>query len=261
MATKLTLQIGILPLLIALGKATENKIGFKLGYEGQPIKTVRVVSRAEKPRSVEEIERVVQYSELKSLYDAGDKFIEIDKSIIKKATGQSSDIMKILRVIPQKHLPLNYLSGQHYYIDIQKNKQKAIPEDAKAIYTMLYEYLKSNKFVLITSYVTRGNEKTAVIYPSSDKMRMVNIIPTNLQRVNEANYLTNVDANHNELFLKLISANERKEIDDEELIDNSHEKTVEIINKILAGEKIPEIEELEEKPPEKGLLDLLAQAG
>ncbi|KKN93738.1 hypothetical protein LCGC14_0195710 [marine sediment metagenome] len=261
-STKLTLQIGLLPLAIGLAKSTSTKIGFKQGFEGVPVKTVRVISRAEKPRTVEEIDRIVQFNELTKLYDAGDKFIPISKEILKKATPASSDTMSILRIIPRKNLPLNIIDGSHYFLEIQKNKQKLIPEDSKIVYTMLYEYLKSRDLIMITNYSTRGSTKAAVIYPAPKGLRLANIVPENLQRHQEQQvlYEGDIGEKHIGMFEKMVGDNNKDEIDKEELIDNSYAQINDTIEKILAGEEIPDMETPVVTKPQGSLLDLLAAA-
>ena len=262
-STKLTLQIGILPLLIGLAKSFETKIGFKQGFEGKPLKTIRVVSDAESPRIPKEIKKIVQYEEIEKLYDAGDRYVPISNDIIKKATKQSSDIMEIMRIIPANAFPMHILDGSHYYVEIQKNKQKKIPDDAKVVYTMLYNYLKDNVKVMLVNYTTRGSTKSAVVFPSDTGLRLANIIPTNLQRAHEGNYLFDgeITPQHMAMFNTLVANYEQIEIDHEQMIDTSYEDTVATIEKILAGEEIPDEEVKVATPqPKMGLLDLLAKA-
>lgn len=183
-------KAGAIKCLISLGKSFEPVTPFCQGIEGRPVRTVKVLAVDDtKPLSIEDIERVVPWSDVESYYNYRDesgeyKMLPIDKTVI-KSLFKNSSTMKVEATIDSSAISPHMYDGSHYYVNVQvESKTKAVHAPSQKLYTVIYQYLFTSHKMLLVKFISNNREKHAVIYsdPSSNGLRMSILIHSTYQR-------------------------------------------------------------------------------
>lgn len=180
---------------VMLNKSYDERISFKTGYEGQPVKWIKVVTKDPelvKVTSRKEIKQIVQQDELESLFPTGEEkngrpeYVVVDKAAVKNLYP-SSDLMAVLRVVPLHRVEWRHFSDAHYFLNVGKTKhqgskkQVTNPED-EAMYGLIRYGLEQNSEALLVKYNAMNNCKYGLVYAGPDGLYLTNLIGTNLQR-------------------------------------------------------------------------------
>jgi non-homologous end joining protein Ku len=188
MTTKFQLNFINIHIPIRISKSVDDgKIGFKRGYNGKPVSMINVVPKFKKVKSKDDIEKIVDNSELEQLYQIDkteDKYITVNPKAVKETLISKSDQMEILSIIPKKEIDFDILDGNHYFLLLQNTSKKDAPEEHKQLYSMLYYKLIDIEMVILVKYISLNNEKYGIIYPHKNKkiLKMSSLIYSNLQR-------------------------------------------------------------------------------
>lgn len=256
-AFELTFRIkkGDFRLGITLEKSFEQRLSFKRGYNGQPVKQIQVVptdSSVEKIVEKKQISRVVQYSDLQSLWPTGDTdengsstFVVIDKASLKNAFPSSPEML-VSQIVSRSAIPIQKLEGSHYFVCVKmtkKGKDRVANPDDVALYNILWHGLSFNGEAMVVSYVAMNNNKGAILYATEEDgqrvLRLANMIGDNHQkRVKEKQKITaKFDKQDIKRYEKLIST---LRVDDftPTYNDDYADKLEEVVQASLRGEVV-----------------------
>lgn len=232
---------------INITKSFGERLSCKTGYRGQPVKWIKCTTKdpeLEKITSCKEIDHIVQASELESLYPTEDErgnpdYVVIDKSMLKNMFPSTPE-MKVLRTVPSSCVPLHYMSGTHYFVDVKKSKkgkvQVANPEDV-AMYDMVHNGLTENNEVLLVRYTAMNTNKYAIIFPDQCGLRMSNLIASNYQKERHETQLLGQN-DKPRLYERLVEETRHKRLKVENFKDDYGEKLQEIVDATLNGKDI-----------------------
>ena len=169
------LSLGGISVPVKVTKATDIRIGLKRGVEsdGQlvQVKMVNVIPKSTSaPTSKHDIEKVVPFTKTVSMYEVEKgRFVEVDKKAVKAAVAKPTNIIDCWNVVKRKQVTFDMIEGTHYFIDLPKDKKaKKIMEDQRIIYSILYNLLKTKKWVIMGDFCMTDLAKYVIIYPDPD---------------------------------------------------------------------------------------------
>lgn len=234
-------------LAVSMEKSFDERISFKTGYKGQPVKWIKVSTKdptLEKVTSRKEISHVVAPDELESLWPTGEEteeglpeFAVIDKKTLKNAFPSGPE-MRVLQTVPLSAVPFHSVEGSHYFLSVKKTKKGKTrisnPEDV-ALYNLVYRGLKTNSEAFIVTYNAMNNIKHAVVYAQGKGLRLSNLIGSNLQRARKEKEDVSGDVDL-KMYDRLVKGVRSDKM--EEHVDPYGQRLEELVQATLKGEQI-----------------------
>lgn len=176
--------------LVVLQKSSESKTVCHQGVDGRQVRTIKVLTVDDvKPAGLDDIESLVEYSDLKSYYPYRDEsgetvLIEVDKKAL-QALYKSSNSMLVQGTLDQTELKPHMFDNGHYFVQCQvDSKSKTVAPGDQQMYTIIYHYLLHTNQYLLVKFISANREKFAVLYPdpASHGMRMSILLHSSYQR-------------------------------------------------------------------------------
>lgn len=235
---------------VAIEKSHTERMSFKTGYNGQPVKWIKVAPKdpnVARITSRKQIAHVCQASELQSLYPTGNEdsdgnpeYVVIDKTNLKNMFPSRAE-MRVLRTVPASCVPLHYMTGTHYFLNVRmtkKNKKRTANPDDVAMYDMIHTGLLTNNEILVVQYTAMNTNKYAVIYPDHCGLRMSNLIASDYQKHRKEKQKLNQQAGKNKLYNRLVKGSRRKRMNVGDIQDDYGQKLEELVEAVINGQVI-----------------------
>lgn len=232
---------------VNIEKSFTDRISFKTGYQGQPVKWIKVTTKEpdlERVTSRKEISHVVQADELESLWPSGEftedgepEYVVVDKSSLKMMFPSGPE-MRVLKTVPLSAVPFHTLEGSHYFLNVKKSKKGKTrvsnPED-EAMYNLVYQGLLHRSEALIVTYNAMNTNKHAVVYANKGGLRLANLIGSNYQKSRKEKQTLNSDIKI-KLYDNLVGPSRQEKLG--EYKDDYGEKLEELAQAAMRGETI-----------------------
>jgi hypothetical protein len=170
----------------------EIPISSHRGYNGRRINMINVLPAEgiEKINSVSDIQMVVGWQDLETMYEMGQtsdgkpKYVTVNKKSI-QAMYPNSTNLTVSRTVRLSDIPPCHYDGGHYFMDLYCKKQGKVRIDNpehKQLYRALHAHLKTSGLALIVRYVTSNRPHIGVVYATNECIRMSGLIDANFQR-------------------------------------------------------------------------------
>jgi hypothetical protein len=233
---------------VAIEKSFTERVSLKTGYNGQPLKWIKVTPKdpeLDKVTKRKHIAHIVQASEIQSIWPTGEdnedgtpEYVVIDKASIKNMFAPTSE-MRVLQTLPRSSIPFHCTTQNHYFLNVKKTKKnkvrRANPED-EALYALIHAGLLESGEVLLVKYTAMNTEKFAIVYAEIDGLRMTNLIATNYQK--NRSDRQRLGSTKAALFKRLTKKTRAEEVDHTVLRDGYGERLEELIDAAVRGERL-----------------------
>ena len=174
----------ILPLKLVSGSDSYERLTTKVGYNGRPIKQIRVttVEGVERPERVEDIEEIAPWNgdglyleedgQLVPLseYDGLEDLLEEDKEKRKER------YMEVLGLYDYRDFNPKYFNDRQFYaIPGSGGKHGDASQVEMEMYQYLIEFLNQFDKVLLVKYFSAKGQELGLMYPESDYLRLTGL--------------------------------------------------------------------------------------
>lgn len=232
---------------VDIQKSFAERISFKTGYNLQPAKWLKVTVKdpdLEKVTTPDEIDHIIQASELESLWPSGEEdeygrpiYVRVDKTNLKNMFPSNPE-MAVLKTVPVSSVPFSEIEGSHYFLNvrkIKKGKTRVLSPEDEALYNLVYQGLRVRKEVLLVHYNAMNTNKYGIVYAAPGGLRLSNLIGSNYQkqRAEKQPIETKVKG---KMYDRLIG--ETRDVVLGEYKDDYGEKLEELAAAAVSGEKI-----------------------
>jgi len=248
-------------------KSFTERMALKQGYDGQPLRYVKVQPKADAPKQIssrKHIRKIITPDEVQSLYPTGETdsdgqfvYVVVPKKSLKDRFGRDKT-MNIVRVIPKSKVDFRYFDGKHSALNLYTASKQKVNQTEQQLYQLVHFGLQENDEVLLVRYTANNNEHHAVVYADDDGLRMSVMIPSDRQKSRTQVQKVGSDrpVQYNRAYKKLLGDLYSPDLRPEDFKDPYGEALQSIVDAALKGE-VYEPPKVQKTPGIKSSLDWL----
>ncbi len=186
----LTFRGGALQVKVGLIKSFDAPVGLKSTYGGgRAIRMVKILTKDNAPATcIEDIEMIVPWSDTVPAFPYVDDETGESKLLIMDEKTQcsifkKSEFMNAMGFIDAAEVTPNMFTGDHYFVNLQKESKAPAPAEGDVqAYSLLFYLLKEHKRMLLINFISGEREKFGVMHAVGDGVMLSVIIHHNYQR-------------------------------------------------------------------------------